>query len=100
MNETINKATGETIKYNRIGGTPENPIYFNDPTPTSTTPLTQTAIPVSALPTREEKASFILDAKLGLILTTSSVVSGVLDIVSRAFSLLNSSCDNDIYLLY
>lgn len=42
MNETINKATGETIKYNRIGGTPDNPIYFNDPVPTQTQPLNQT----------------------------------------------------------
>jgi len=36
MNETINKVTGETIKYNRIGGTPDNPIYFNDPLPQPT----------------------------------------------------------------
>jgi len=36
MNETINKATGETIKYNRIGGTQDNPIYFNDPLPAPT----------------------------------------------------------------
>jgi len=49
MNETTNPTTGEKITYNRIGGTPDNPIYFNDPTPTSTTPLSQTAIPVSDL---------------------------------------------------
>lgn len=36
MNETINKATGETIKYSRIGGTAENPIYYNDPLPQPT----------------------------------------------------------------
>lgn len=49
MNETINKATGETIKYNRIGGTAENPIYFNDPIPTQTQPLNQTpTTPISA----------------------------------------------------
>lgn len=49
MNETINKATGETIKYNRIGGTPDNPIYFNDPVPTQTQPLNQTpTTPISA----------------------------------------------------
>lgn len=42
MNETTNKATGETIKYNRIGGTADNPIYFNDPVPTQTQPLNQT----------------------------------------------------------
>ncbi len=49
MNETINNATKEVIQYNRIGGTPESPIYFNDPVPRSNTPLTQTAIPVSDL---------------------------------------------------
>lgn len=49
MNQTINNATKEVIQYNRIGGTPENPIYYNDPIPTSSTPLTQTAIPVSDL---------------------------------------------------
>jgi CheY-like chemotaxis protein len=49
MNETTNPVTGEKITYNRIGGTAENPIYFNDPTPTSTTPLSQTAIPISDL---------------------------------------------------
>lgn len=49
MNETINKATGETIKYSRIGGTPDNPIYFNDPVPTQTQPLNQTpTTPISA----------------------------------------------------
>lgn len=45
MNETINKATGETIKYNRIGGTADNPIYFNDPsTQPSSTSLTPTPV--------------------------------------------------------
>jgi len=41
MNETTNPITKETIKYNRIGGTPENPIYFNDPVPNPipTTPV-------------------------------------------------------------
>lgn len=49
MNETINKATGEKIKYNRIGGTADNPIYFNDPVPTQTQPLNQTpTAPISA----------------------------------------------------
>ena len=43
MNETTNPKTGEIIKYNRIGGTKENPIYFNDPVPTQTQPLNQTA---------------------------------------------------------
>ena len=44
MNETTNKATGETIKYNRIGGTPDSPIYFNDPLPPATgTPANITA---------------------------------------------------------
>jgi hypothetical protein len=36
MQETTNPTTGEKITYNRIGGTPETPIYFNDPTPVST----------------------------------------------------------------
>lgn len=48
MNETINKATGETIKYNRIGGTPDNPIYFNDPTPSSNVPVGNAPITMSA----------------------------------------------------
>jgi hypothetical protein len=54
MNETTNKVTGETIKYNRIGGTPDNPIYFNDPTPTSTTPVNQT---ITQTPTTAISAS-------------------------------------------
>jgi hypothetical protein len=49
MNETTNKVTGETIKYNRIGGTPDNPIYFNDPTPSAD---------ASSLIPKEDLASF------------------------------------------
>lgn len=51
MNETINKATGETIKYNRIGGTQENPIYFNDPLPPPTgTPANITGTSLATAP--------------------------------------------------
>jgi len=38
MNETINKATGETIKYNRLGGTTDNPIYYSDQPTTNISP--------------------------------------------------------------